>query len=76
VYLSTNLRGDQLKKTGFVDTPWQKAKPSAQRRRIESKTALGRFADPREVAEVSAAILKNEYMTGSVVEISGGYGLR
>jgi NAD(P)-dependent dehydrogenase (short-subunit alcohol dehydrogenase family) len=60
---------------GFVDTPWQKAKPSAQRRRIESKTALGRFADPREVAEMSAAILKNEYMTGSVVEISGGYGL-
>jgi NAD(P)-dependent dehydrogenase (short-subunit alcohol dehydrogenase family) len=43
--------------------------------RIESKTALGRFADPREVAEMSAAILKNEYMTGSVVEISGGYGL-
>jgi hypothetical protein len=27
--------------------------------RIESKTALGRFADSREVAEMSAAILKN-----------------
>jgi NAD(P)-dependent dehydrogenase (short-subunit alcohol dehydrogenase family) len=60
---------------GFVDTPWQKEKPPEQRARIEAKTALGRFAEPREVAEICLAILKNTYLTGAVVPIGGGYGL-
>jgi NAD(P)-dependent dehydrogenase (short-subunit alcohol dehydrogenase family) len=60
---------------GFVDTTWQKEKPQDQRERIEAKTALGRFAEPREVADLALAILKNTYLTGAVVPISGGYGL-
>jgi NAD(P)-dependent dehydrogenase (short-subunit alcohol dehydrogenase family) len=60
---------------GFIDTPWQKEKPADQRGRIESKTALGRFGEPEEVAVMCLAVLKNTYMTGAVVTISGGYGL-
>ena len=60
---------------GFVDTPWQKGKPEEQRLRIEAKTALGRFAKPEEVADICLATLKNTYLTGSIIPVSGGYGL-
>lgn len=60
---------------GFVDTLWQKEKPDDQRSRITAKTALGRFADPEEVAGICLAVLKNTYLTGSVIPISGGYDL-
>jgi NAD(P)-dependent dehydrogenase (short-subunit alcohol dehydrogenase family) len=60
---------------GFVNTPWQKDKPSEQRARIEAKTALGRFAEPEEIADICLAIVKNSYLTGSIIPISGGYGL-
>lgn len=60
---------------GFIDTPWQSEKPLDQRGRIESKTALGRFGEPQEVAAMCLAVLKNTYITGAVIPISGGYGL-
>ena len=60
---------------GFVDTPWQKGKPEDRRSRIASKTALGRFAEPEEIADICLAALKNTYLAGSVIQISGGYGL-
>ena len=60
---------------GFIDTPWQKEKTADQRERIEAKTAIGRFGKPEEVADLCLGILKNAYMTGAIVSISGGYGL-
>lgn len=60
---------------GFVDTPWQKEKPHGQRAGIEARTACGRFAEPREVAEICLAVLKNTYMTGTVIPVGGGYGM-
>ena len=60
---------------GFVDTPWQKEKSFDRRARIEAKTALNRFAEPKEVAEICIAALKNTYLTGSIIPISGGYGM-
>ena len=60
---------------GFIDTPWQNDKTPEHRARIEARTALGRFGMAREVAEISLAVLKNSYMTGTVVPIGGGYGL-
>ena len=60
---------------GFVDTPWQKEKSTEQRMRIEAKTTIGRFAEPCEIADICLATLKNLYMTGAVIPISGGYGL-
>lgn len=58
---------------GFVDTPWQKNKPADQRARIESKTALGRFATPEEVASLCLEAINNRFINGAILEIDGGY---
>lgn len=58
---------------GFVETDWQKDKPTPIRRSIESKLALHRFAQPEEIAQLAWAVLQNPYMNGSVVKIDGGY---
>ncbi|XP_045613423.1 (3R)-3-hydroxyacyl-CoA dehydrogenase [Procambarus clarkii] len=44
---------------------------------VVAKVALGRMGQPEEVAEVVAFLLsdKSSYMTGSCVEVYGGYGL-
>lgn len=60
---------------GFVDTPWQKDKPQEQRRRIESKIALGRFAAPEEVADFCYSMLHNTYINGACVPLCGGYDM-
>jgi len=59
---------------GFVDTPWQKLKSPDQRARIEAKAALGRFAEAQEIADICLAALKNTYLTGAIIPVSGGYG--
>lgn len=61
---------------GFVETDWQKKKPTEIRESIESKIALHRFARAEEVAELCCSILNNTYMNGSVVNIDGGYCYR
>lgn len=58
---------------GFVETEMQKEKPAAIRASVESKIALGRFADPEEVASLAYAVLENTYINGSIVNIDGGY---
>jgi len=59
--------------TGFADTDWQKKKTKEQRERIQNKIALKRFAEVDEIAGLAMEMIRNRYMTGSVVEISGGY---
>lgn len=61
---------------GFVDTPWQKNKTPEHKKRIEDKIALGRFAEPREVADLCWSIVENPYINGAVVNIDGGYDYR
>lgn len=58
---------------GFVDTLWQKDKPLEQRKRIENKIALKRFAVPEEVAQLCWDISQNDYVNGSLLKIDGGY---
>lgn len=58
---------------GFVETEWQKTKPEEIKRSICEKTAAGRFADPEEVAEAVRFCVKNAFVNGSVIEITGGY---
>jgi len=58
---------------GFVNTPWQKNKPDAQRKRIEAKTAAHRFAEPEEVAALAYQALTNNYINGACLQIDGGY---
>ncbi len=61
---------------GFVETEWQKNKPEEIRRNICKKTALERFATPEEVAEAVIFCIKNAFVNGSVIEISGGYNYK
>lgn len=58
---------------GFVDTDWQKDKPSEQRQRVESNIALGRFAEPREIADMCFHVLNNTYINGAAIPLCGGY---
>ncbi len=58
---------------GFVDTSWQKDKPSELRKKIEDKIALSRFADEKEIADAVWFLVSNSYMNGSLLNIDGGY---
>jgi 3-oxoacyl-[acyl-carrier protein] reductase len=61
---------------GFVDTPWQKDKDPEHRKRIEDKTALHRFAYPEEIADICLSVMGNAFMTGSIINIDGGYNFK
>ncbi len=58
---------------GFVDTDWQKDKPEWLREKLKGKIALGRFATEAEVANLCFSIVENEYLTGQVIQLDGGY---
>ncbi len=58
---------------GFVETPWQKDKPEEIRQNIYAKTAVKRFAQPEEIADAVRFCLNNQFVNGSVLEVSGGY---
>lgn len=61
---------------GFTDTPWQKSKAPDHRKRIEDKIALGRFAEPSEIASLCLEVINNQYINGAVLSIDGGYSYR
>jgi 3-oxoacyl-[acyl-carrier protein] reductase len=45
------------------------------RQGMASQTLLGRWAEPREIAEVATFLVseRNSYMTGTTVEVDGGF---
>lgn len=61
---------------GFVETEWQKNKPLEIRNNIYQKTAIKRFATPKEVADTVMFCINNSYINGSVLEINGGYSFK
>lgn len=58
---------------GFVDTEWQKNKPTEIRKNIENKIALGRFCSPDELSETYQMLIENRYFNGEIIVMSGGY---
>ena len=58
---------------GFVDTVWQKDKPEWLREKLKQKIALNRFAEESEIAELCWHIINNQYLTGQIVQMDGGY---
>lgn len=58
---------------GFVETEWQKNKPQNIRENIYGKTAIKRFATVDEIANAVAFCLDNQFVNGSIIEVSGGY---
>lgn len=61
---------------GFVETDWQKDKPQEIRNNICRKTALGRFATTEEIADAVRFVIRNSFVNGTVIEVSGGYNYK
>lgn len=58
---------------GFVDTPWQTAKPQEIKENICKKTAIHRFAQIDEVVDAFRFCVDNPFVNGSLIEVNGGY---
>ena len=61
---------------GTIETSWHDEKTPEHRKRIEDKIALHRFGDPKEIAELCMAIIRNQYINGALLDIDGGYSYR
>ncbi len=61
----------------FIDTPLTEPMPGWYRARVEQHTAMRRLGADDEVAGAVAFLLSDaaSYMTGTVVPVTGGYGL-
>ncbi len=61
----------------FIDTPLTEPMPGWYRERVESHTAMRRLGADDEVAGAVAFLLSDaaSYITGTVVPVTGGYGL-
>lgn len=49
--------------------------PQPVREKVEKKTAIGRAAEPQEIADAVAFTVSSNYMTGAVVNMMGGLDL-
>lgn len=58
---------------GFVDTPWQTAKPEEIKQNIYKKTAIHRFAQIDEIVDAFRFCIDNPFVNGSLIEVNGGY---
>jgi NAD(P)-dependent dehydrogenase (short-subunit alcohol dehydrogenase family) len=60
---------------GLVDTPWT-ADWDVVREFVHSQAPMRRSASPGDVAEVVLGLVRSTYVTGEVVVVDGGLGLR
>ncbi len=60
---------------GLVDTPWT-ADWAAERGTVEALAPMRRSAQPGDVAEIVLAVVRSDYLTGQVLVVDGGLGLR
>lgn len=62
---------------GFVDTDMTRSLPEARRTEILGQVPLGRYADPAEIAAVTAFLASDAagYITGAVIPVDGGLGM-
>lgn len=61
---------------GFVDTPWQTAKPEEIKQNIYKKTAIHRFAKIDEIVDAFRFCIDNPFVNGSMIEVNGGYSYK
>lgn len=61
---------------GFVDTPWQTAKPEEIKQNIYKKTAIHRFAKINEIVDAFRFCIDNPFVNGSMIEVNGGYNYK
>ena len=58
---------------GYIMTDWHANKDDAQIKRISDKTMLKRFGTPEEVSKAVLSLLDNDYITGQVLRVDGGF---
>ncbi|MEG1706847.1 MAG: SDR family oxidoreductase, partial [Clostridia bacterium] len=60
---------------GVIDTKMNDCFSNEEKEEITKKIPLGRFGKVEEVAELIFDISENEYITGQVVSINGGFAI-
>jgi 3-oxoacyl-[acyl-carrier protein] reductase len=60
---------------GYIDTTWHDTKDEDQKQRIANKILLKRFGTTKEVSQVVQMLINNDYITGQVIRVDGGFGL-
>jgi len=60
---------------GFIETPMTDVLPEDRKNMILERTALNRFGQPEEVAELALFLANAGYITGETIEISGGLSM-
>jgi acetoacetyl-CoA reductase len=61
---------------GFVETDMVDAIPEDVQENILKMIPLGRFAKPEEIAQAVRFCIENDYMTGNILDVNGGYYMR
>jgi 3-oxoacyl-[acyl-carrier protein] reductase len=78
---STALEGARFNITancvciGICATDQHDMLPAPVREKVEKKTAIGRAADPQEIADAVAFSVSSAYMTGAIINMMGGMDL-
>lgn len=60
---------------GFIETPMTEVLPDDRKQMILERTALKRFGQPEEVADLAVFLAGAGYITGETIEISGGLSM-
>jgi len=61
---------------GFIETDLTKEISETKRRQILDRVILGRFGKPEDISSTVLFLLNNEYITGQVIIVDGGLGLK
>ena len=65
---------------GVIDTPWWESVPQEQLQTMFDQTAaalpVGRIGNAFDVAEVIVFLVRNGFMTGTVIECDGGIRIK
>ena len=57
---------------GVIDTPMNAHFSDAEKAALCEEIPLGRFGTAEEVADITAAVITNGYITGQVIGVNGG----
>ena len=58
---------------GPIETEMVKNLPEERKKKILARVPMGRFGKPEEVAKAVIFLIENDYITGEVLDVNGGY---